>query len=776
MEGPREAYLIFGSHVSAWELCHKYVPRYLLHLFLVLKPLLDKSGKKFAPKAPIRRPAAPGAPSSTNTSARASIDRLPSQTPQLPEVQQHVASPTPRPSTPASTRLQQPSALVAAPVFTTDVATLVPKPRSKARPDIRPSIERSPQPPITPCKRAFISDSLPNAGTSANGILVAADAPGAELSPPQSEAREQGISRAPAEASSVEPTVSAAKGPTPPISQGTEDEIEQGRSPAAKRQRTENGRRDASTGTGKAVSSRSIEIPASTAQEDHTTAPDPTSTLPRASKRKQSVKGKNKRHVETVTDENVADATRSSSSRAKKGTAPAKKAVRKRRTKAKRPQSAEDAAAAEIVADSVEGTATTVRKRGRRRQTTPDNAEEVQIEVEKVTMADLCKDPRTGKMSKAEAEFRAFDEERARKRQQQITNGEGSGDRVDEILEAAGVVRQQSRGAQVTEPVEEPQYGSSQVIPETRIVNGEIVIDMDSLQVDRQALAEVQRNQEPTEIIEESGITRRVNYGTFRKKIVRTRWTEESTELFYDGLRMFGTDFEMISKMFPGRTRRHVKLKFVKEERVNCARIKETLLGEKVPVDMDELSKISNIKFRDVEEFNRELDSDRLELEEWAAQERQEKDDALQLRTDEAAAEAAAVGADSSGDDDDRNGRDKTEGSLSGKSKHRNSSSALPGRRDAGRSDSGPIRQGATPEVDSDGALDITNEPAPTPAKRSRGKAMGRSGNAGGKRPPSGVAAPGKTASRSTTQHRRAETTRAAAGGRNRVGILQSVE
>ena len=736
---------------------------YLLCLDHVLNALLDKSGKKFAPKAPVRRSVAPGASSSTTTSSTFSVDRLPSQTSQLPEVQQHAAPTAPRAPTPTSTPSQQSSTPVAAPTSDIDAATLIPKPGSKTRSDIGSSIERSPQPSVTPRKRALNPSPLPDAEVPANGSLVAAGAPAPELSLPPPAAQEQEILRIATETSSTGPGIPAtllATSAKSLVSRRTEDGTQQEPSPAAKRQRTESRRRDARTGTDEIALTRRNEIPASTALEDLTTVAAPTPNIPkifRVSKRKPSGRGKNKTQVEAQADETIVDTTQSSSSHAKKGTTPANKAVRKKRTKPVGPQTAEDAAA-EIVAHAVERTAKTGRRRGRQRQTTPDDAEEVQIEVERVTMADLCRDPRTGKMSKAEAEFRAFEEDRARKRQEQIANGESFGDRVDQILEAAGVVPQPSSRPQATEPDEEQEYRSSQAVPETRIVNGEIVIDMDSLQVDRQALAEVQRNQVPTEIIEESSITRRVNYGTFSKKIAIIRWTEESTDLFYDGLRMFGTDFEMISKMFPDRTRRHIKLKFVKEERLNGARIKETLLGEKIPVDIDDLSKMSKIKFRDVEEFNRELDADRLELEERAAQERREKDDILQLRTDEAAAEAAAVGADSLSGDDDRDARDKTEGSLSAKGKHRNGSSTLPG------GDAGPRHQSATTEVDSDGALDITNERAP--AKKSRGKAARHAGTAGS-----------KPTSRSAALHRGANTTRAPRGGRrNHLGILQSVE
>ena len=57
-------------------------------------------------------------------------------------------------------------------------------------------------------------------------------------------------------------------------------------------------------------------------------------------------------------------------------------------------------------------------------------------------------------------------------------------------------------------------------------------------------------------------------------------WTNEETEKFYSALKMFGTDFFIISKMFVGKTRKMIKLKFVREERLDPNRINDTLLGK----------------------------------------------------------------------------------------------------------------------------------------------------------------------------------------------------
>jgi transcription factor TFIIIB component B'' len=112
---------------------------------------------------------------------------------------------------------------------------------------------------------------------------------------------------------------------------------------------------------------------------------------------------------------------------------------------------------------------------------------------------------------------------------------------------------------------------------------------------------------------------------------------------------MFGTDFEMISKMFPGRTRHKIKLKFVKEEKVNYDKIRATLLGEPLPVDLPEFEKMAGTEFDDPEELEKDIEEDRQKIEEQIAATKQAIDDAKREREAQIAAErAAAIGEESS--------------------------------------------------------------------------------------------------------------------------------
>ncbi|GAV61539.1 Myb_DNA-binding domain-containing protein [Cephalotus follicularis] len=65
------------------------------------------------------------------------------------------------------------------------------------------------------------------------------------------------------------------------------------------------------------------------------------------------------------------------------------------------------------------------------------------------------------------------------------------------------------------------------------------------------------------------------NYHTYMNRLPRLRWSKQDTELFYEAVRQFGTDFSMIQQLFPGRTRHQVKLKYKKEQRQQPLKLSE---------------------------------------------------------------------------------------------------------------------------------------------------------------------------------------------------------
>lgn len=218
-------------------------------------------------------------------------------------------------------------------------------------------------------------------------------------------------------------------------------------------------------------------------------------------------------------------------------------------------------------------------------------------------MTDLCRDTFIGKKSKLYEEIEKIDwldvvkKQRARKAEIEARRAAGEDvqlETVEQRLDRLGRENASARGG----------GGAGGMAPQMRVVNGQLVLDETSVQVDRRE-RDVGADG-PLETIEESNLTRRVNSATWSKREKTERWDDEETERFYQALGMFGTDFEMMSKMFMGRSRRMLKNKFVVEERRN-PRLITAALKKKVPVDMAEYSKLAAREFGDVEEVESQL-------------------------------------------------------------------------------------------------------------------------------------------------------------------------
>ncbi|KAI9369474.1 hypothetical protein BJX61DRAFT_545536 [Aspergillus egyptiacus] len=256
------------------------------------------------------------------------------------------------------------------------------------------------------------------------------------------------------------------------------------------------------------------------------------------------------------------------------------------------------------------------KRRARKREPTPEGAELIEIAPSVVKMSDLCKDTRTGKRSKRETELRAHElAEAERKRAQQ----EGSVDQTP--------VKETPSEPSTAEEDRNKLNKKSQGGPVMRIVNGEIVLDTASLQVDRHADAE--RNVGELEDVVENSLTRKINQSTYGKRSKTESWDEDMTDLFYRGLRIFGTDFMLISKMFPGRSRRQIKLKFNNEERRDPLRIKEALLGPRETIDINTYSEMTNTVYDDPRIIEQELEEEKRRIEEQHERDKKAQEDLL---------------------------------------------------------------------------------------------------------------------------------------------------
>lgn len=236
------------------------------------------------------------------------------------------------------------------------------------------------------------------------------------------------------------------------------------------------------------------------------------------------------------------------------------------------------------------------RRGGRKREPTPEGAEVQVIDPTSMKMSELTKDIRIGKKFSRHDEIEKRDADRKAKLKAR---------REDPDLSSSDDDRRRPKRRTRAPTEEAAPVDTSGAGPRMRLVDGQIVIDETSLNLDRHKIAAA--NAGIMEIVQEDEFTHITNSATYMKKEKNKFWGYEEEEKFYDGLRQFGTDFEMIALLFKDRSRRHIKLKFNKEERVNPGKITAALIKEKLPIDFDTYQKETGLEFIDTEAFHNEL-------------------------------------------------------------------------------------------------------------------------------------------------------------------------
>jgi transcription factor TFIIIB component B'' len=254
------------------------------------------------------------------------------------------------------------------------------------------------------------------------------------------------------------------------------------------------------------------------------------------------------------------------------------------------------------------------KRRGRPpREPTPEDAESREIDPEVTFMDSIAsRNIRVGKLSDREKAMREIDWVAVRQRQREE--------------DARPITTKEAREAAEKLLIEEVPQNDG---PRYHVVNGQIQVIHDSTMVNREA--EADREIENYEMVEERDLTTRITSRSFLKNNKRfpndfllpgqgKRWTRDDTELFYQGLRNFGTDFQMISHMFPGSTRRSIKLKFTREERDDPERVREALLGQSTIVsgwdDFMQVSQMQEQQFADADEIKRQMAEQEAEMRE----------------------------------------------------------------------------------------------------------------------------------------------------------------
>ncbi|XP_006665058.1 uncharacterized protein LOC102708679 [Oryza brachyantha] len=74
------------------------------------------------------------------------------------------------------------------------------------------------------------------------------------------------------------------------------------------------------------------------------------------------------------------------------------------------------------------------------------------------------------------------------------------------------------------------------------------------------------------------GNATKLNYHSYMNRQTRAKWSKSDTDLFYQGLRQFGSDFAMIQHLFPDKSRNQVRQKFKAEEKRHPMQVHDAIM------------------------------------------------------------------------------------------------------------------------------------------------------------------------------------------------------
>ncbi|XP_054278267.1 uncharacterized protein LOC128996812 [Macrosteles quadrilineatus] len=189
------------------------------------------------------------------------------------------------------------------------------------------------------------------------------------------------------------------------------------------------------------------------------------------------------------------------------------------------------------------------------------------------------------------------------------TKGRKKEDKVEMNLMVAEAVEEEK-----VDDVEEEPTTPAVPVPQLKVgPDGQIMLDPRSLVIETTEVKEKRAVMEKSGIVRETGITR---YNTYsKKKHIRKDWTALETLQFYKALNTIGSDFSLMTKLFPNRTRHDLKLKFKKEEKINMKLIDRAMtapadfdfasLQKELQEENDELARIAEKKKTDIENAKR---------------------------------------------------------------------------------------------------------------------------------------------------------------------------
>lgn len=248
-----------------------------------------------------------------------------------------------------------------------------------------------------------------------------------------------------------------------------------------------------------------------------------------------------------------------------------------------------------------------------------ENSEVVIVNPEKFTMADLCGELPIGMIDE---KFAKYEEERSRRRK-----------RRDELYKAKKRARLEGKSIEFIsqigsteqeEAIKEMEEGQKKFTeeiaqqnnatvsaPQMQIVGGEIQVNTESIFVDRHRQAAEELGDSRV-VEEETSYSKILNNASYSKHKIAERWDNAETEKFYVALSTWGSDFSILSQLFPGRSRRQLRNKFKLEERKNRVKL-DLALERRLAVSAEEYVNVSStplVTVKEVDDLIQSIDDD----------------------------------------------------------------------------------------------------------------------------------------------------------------------
>lgn len=272
----------------------------------------------------------------------------------------------------------------------------------------------------------------------------------------------------------------------------------------------------------------------------------------------------------------------------------------------------------------------------------PELLETATIDEDTFKIADLCKPSLPiGKISanfhQAQAARKSKMKQRREKKELRRRAKEEKVS-LESLTGETDSVKKERRGEDNAEGDEDPRPSSSNAAIQLAVgADDKIIIDEESRVVDRHANIENDQrerfNQNPFENL--------VNSATYGRQRYTDKWDKDDVEKFYRALGQWGTDFGLIAQMFPHRTRRQVKAKFILEEKKR-PRLIELALNNKLNgnFDFENYCVESNKTFGTLNDFNAKLEQLKKDHEEnlkelSVAREKAREEDAIKQKKKE---------------------------------------------------------------------------------------------------------------------------------------------